>query len=308
MFDRLKTSLAVLLGLAIGLVAAMPLLWWGSRKGAEALWQNISKAAKVVETRQQAMADEALNFEFTLKGWDYTQDKDIFSAMQTERSRLAGAADLEGKVRQLLKLEQLLLLSEKVWIQAGEKPKILQRHEYGRYGRDWEKNKRYLVREQMQLEDSVAEYNQLLSRWPASIALRYGSLKGMIKGFFGEVVDNVKYLVRLSLDWVGYAFRRMAALRGQEKPPEAPRWHRPQAKPDSALLALEVRVKTFPRPVFLAEAPKPEDDYDELQYGNAPLNVADVEVGEEPAVLERRHAPAPFAAPVPTKQLTVTYR
>jgi hypothetical protein len=62
-------------------------------------------------------------------------------------------------------------------------------------------------------------------------------------------------------------------------------------------------------PVFLADAPLPEDEEDELQYTKETgVNYADVNVGEDPAVLENRNAPAPFGAAVPTVQKTVDYR
>ena len=302
MFDRLKTSLSVLLGLALGLLAALPMMWWGSRRGAQSLTNNVVKAAEAVNRRQNGMADQALRLQHALAQWGWTKEKAIFEALQLERSRLAGSASLPERIERLQRLEQVLLLGEKAWERAGGEAKVAAHFDYGRWGREWELDKRYLVREQKHLEDTVVEFNQLLHRWPASVALRYKSITEMFLGFFGDVGQNLKFLVRWGLDWAGYAARRSAALVSQVKPPEPPRWKGLGAK------AAEPYLEPLPRPVFLADAPPPEGEYRELQYGIAPVNVADIEMGEEPAVLERRHAPAPFVAPVPMKQTTVTYR
>ena len=62
------------------------------------------------------------------------------------------------------------------------------------------------------------------------------------------------------------------------------------------------------RPVFLADAPPPEDDYQEVQFTrNVAQNYADVELGEDKAVLENRDAPKPYASVLPQPQKTVVY-
>lgn len=302
MLNGLKTSVAVLIGLLIGLVLAVPLGWYGTRLGADSLVRNVHATLASVESRQQAMADAALELEPRLRGWGARADADIYQALQDERSRLAGEAPLQAKILRVQRLEEVLLRTEKLWQQAGQKPKVARDFHWQEHGRVWEKQKRLLVREQMALVDSVAELDQLLARWPASVLLSYKTFGALINGAFGDVVGNSAFVARLSLDWAGYALRKTAALVGQQDPPEPPKWQRPKAK---ATLAY---IDPMAPPIFLADAPLPEDDYRELQFTRATReDYADVDVGEDKAVLENRNAPHGYIAPVPTAQKTVDY-
>lgn len=304
MLQGLKTSVAVLLGLLLGLAVALPLAWFGTRKGADSLVHNIGLAVAAVERRQQAMADQALAFQPVLLAHRAGVEPDLFEDLQDERSRLAGDASLEGKLLRVQSLEEALLRVERRWAQAGAADARLRRSfEYGEFGRVWERQKRLLVREQMALEDAVDELNLLLARWPASVLLKYRTVGALLRGVFGDVLGNTAFLARLSLDWTGYALRRAAALVGQQDPPEPPKWDRPAVKAEARY------VDPLHTPVFLAGAPLPEDDVNELQFTQEPgVDYADVRLGEDPAVLENRHAPRPFSAPLPTVQKTVDYR
>jgi hypothetical protein len=302
MLNGLKTSVAVLLGLLIGLILAVPLGWFGTRLGADSLVRNVHDTLVAVETRQQAMADAALELEPRLRGWGVRADADIYQALQNERSRLAGEAPLQAKILRVQRLEEVLLRTERIWQQAGQKPRVARDYHWQQHGRIWEKQKRLLVREQMALVDSVAELNQLLAVWPASVLLGYKTFGALINGTFGDVVGNSAFIARLSLDWAGYGMRKAAALVGQQDPPEPPKWQRPKAK---ARLAY---IDPMAPPVFLADAPLPEDDYRELQFTReSPEDYADVDLGEDKAVLENRLAPEGYQAPHATVQKTVVY-
>jgi hypothetical protein len=302
MLQGLKTSVAVLFGLILGLIAAMPLAWYGTRRGADSLTQNVGKSIEAVETRQQQMADQALGLQPLLRQYGIRSEADLFERIQDDRSRLAGDASVPGKLLKVQYLEESLLRTEQRFEQAGEgNARFHKSYAYGDYARTWEKQKRLLVREQKGLEDSVAELNQLLDRFPASVLLRYKTFGALLRGLFGDVLGNSAFILRLSLDWIGYGMRKAAALVGQQDPPEPPKWEKPKAKVEAAYL------EPLHPPVFLAGAPVPEDDVDELQFTRETVNYADVEVGKDPAVLENRHAPRDYEAPRPTVQKTVDY-
>lgn len=303
MLQGLKTSVAVLLGLIIGLIAALPLAWFGTRRGADSLVTNVSKAAAAVEARQQQMADQALKLQPLVKGYGQRIDPDLFEDIQDNRSRLAGDASLEGKLLKVQYLEESLLRTESRFLQTGQRDaRFARSFAFGDYARTWEKQKRLLVREQKHLEDTVDEVNGLLATFPASTLLKYKTFGALLRGVFGDVLGNFAFVVRLGLDWAGYGMRKAAALVGQQDPPEPPKWERPKAKVEAAYL------DPMRPPRFLAGAPVPEDDVDELQFTREGVNYADVEVGKDPAVLENRHAPKEFEATRPTVQKTVDYR
>lgn len=302
MFDGLKTSVAVLLGLVIGALVAMPLAWHGTRLGADSLHHNIERALEQVEGRQQEMADQALQLEELLVSKGDREGSDVFEQVMDTRSKLAGVAPLEEKLAAVQELEQALLLSEKVWEQASAKPRVRSSFYYAEHGRNWEKQKRLLVKEQETLVNSVVELDKLLNRWPASVLLGYKSVGAMINAMLGDVVGNTAYVMRWSLDWVGYWARRAAALRGQQAPPEPPKWERPKG-----VKRIGYMDPIVP-PHFLADAPVPEDDYREVQFTREGTNYADVELGEDKAVLENRHAPEGYKIVLPQPQKTVTYK
>lgn len=302
MFDGLKTSVAVLIGLVIGAILAMPLAWHGTRLGADSLHHNIERALEQVEVRQQEMADQALKLEELLVSKGSRDGSDVFEQVMDTRSKLAGVAPLEEKLAAVQELEQALLLSEKVWEQAGAKPRVRSSFYYGEHGREWEKQKRLLVKEQEALVSSVVELDKLLNTWPASVLLGYKSVGAMINGLLGDVVGNAAFVVRLGLDWVGYAARKAAALTGQQAPPEPPKWERPKAAKRIGYMDPLVP------PHFLADAPMPENDYRELQFTREGTDYADVELGEDKAVLENRHAPEGYKIVLPQPQKTVTYK
>lgn len=304
MLQGLRTSLAVLLGLAIGVLVAVPLAWFGARRGADSLVHNVGHAVAAVEQRQQAMADMALRLQTLLQRFGDPGEKDLFTAVQDGRSLLAGAGDLHGKLRQVQGLEEALLRVEKRWRQLGDgDPRLRRSFAWADFGRTWEKQKRLLVPEQEAVVDSVAEVNALLARWPASMLLRYKTFGALLRGVFGDVLGNTSFIMRLSLDWAGYGMRKAAALVGQQDPPEPPKWDRPKPKAELAYL------DPMRPPLFLADAPLPEDQVDEIQFTQeAPVDYADVDLGEDPAVLENRQPPKPYSSVRPTVQKTVDYR
>jgi len=304
MLNSLKASAAVLLGVLLGFVVAVPMAWYGTRIGADSLRRNVWNTLAAVESRQQQMADQALQVQPLLQRFKAAADPDVFEAIQDERSRLAGEASLGDKLRRVQRLEEVLLRSELLWAKAGQRsPKVRAWEPWSEHGRTWEKQKRLLVREQKDLQDSVDELDTLLARWPVGVLLAHRTFWGLINGLFGDLAGNTAFLARLSLDWLGYSLRRVASLVGQQKPPDPPNWDgRPKGTTDVAYM------DPLPPPVFLADAPLPEDDYTELQFTReSPQNYADVELGEDKAVLENRSAPAGYQAVAPSPQKTVTY-
>lgn len=305
MLRRLKSTAAVLIGLAIGLVAALPLVWVGVRKGGEGLMRTIGKSVHAVEVRQQALADQALELEPLLRAHGYRLNADVFTRVQDRRSRLAGSDRALDKLEAVQRLEEALLRAERVWGQAGAaRPTLRASFDWQEHGRVWEKQKRLLVVEQKQLADSVQELNLLLARWPASVILGHKSFGALLNDFFNDVAGNIAFLTRLSLDWAGYGMRKAAALVGQQAPPEPPKWEKPKARVAAAF------ISPVARPVFYADAPLPEEDVRELQYTreNDAVDYSEVEIGEDKPVLENRDAPEEFKAVVPKPQATVDYR
>lgn len=303
MLSGLKTSAVVLAGLLLGLIIALPLAWLGVRRGADSLVANVERSVATVEARQQAMADQALLLEPLLRQYGVTRDADLFDTVQDQRSHLAGEAALRDKLERVQQLEQALLRIEKLWIQAPrEAPRLLNSEPWREHGRTWELQKRLLVREQMEVVDSVEEANRLLKRWPASFLLSHKSVGAILRAVAGDISGYVTYMVRWGLDWIGYWARRLAALRGQQAPPQPPKWERPKAQ------LVDPYMLAFDRPVFLADAPLPEDDYQELEFSReGQQELADVELGQDKAVLENRNPPDPYHPVLPTPQATVVY-
>jgi hypothetical protein len=125
---------------------------------------------------------------------------------------------------------------------------------------------------------------------------------------FGSLLASLAAELRLRM---GHYFRQAwawvkfgpswawAKIRGKTAP-DAPR-----AMPLPPL-GKDALYHPLPEPFYIAQAPVPEEDYNELQYDRDAPNMADVEVGQQKAVLEN-DSRAPFVAPVPTIQRTVTY-
>jgi len=304
MFNSLKTSVTILLGLLLGLLVAAPLAWYGSRMGADTLQRNVWNALSAVQDRQQAMADQALKLQPLLESLGPVSNEDVFDDIQDQRSRLAGEASLTEKLGRVQRLEEALLRSERMWALAGGRsPHVRGAEPWQDYGRVWERQKRLLVREQKDLQDSVEEFDGLLVRFPVSALLAHRTFMGMINGLLGDAWGNTTFLARLSLDWVGYELRRFAALVGQQKPPDPPAW---AGAPKAAVE--DSYVEALSPLVFLADAPPPEDSYNELQFTReVSQNYADVELGQDKAVLENHDAPGAYTAVLPSPQKTVVY-
>jgi hypothetical protein len=303
MLSGLKTSAVVLAGLLLGFCLAVPLAWMGTRRGADTLAMNVANAVAAVQDRQQAMADEALQLQPLIQRYGVTRDEDLFTKVQAERSRLAGESGLREKLERVQLLEEALLRVERLQVQSGQELRALRdSEEFQAYGRTWEKQKRLLVREQLGLEDSVAELNHLLLRWPASRLLAYQSLSSLAHGLLAELKADAAYRWHWSLGYLGYLWHRVLARVHGQPQPAAPAWAPPA---DTEVVAY---LRPLNRPVFLADAPLPEDDYQEVQFThNVAQNYADVELGEDKAVLENRDAPKPYAPVLPKPQKTVVY-
>jgi len=233
MFDGLKTSVAVLIGLLLGVAVAVPLAWHGSRLGADSLRHNIDRDLASVEQRQQAMADQALSLEELLVKKGYHKDDQVLRAGDgPARSRLAGVAPLEQKLEAVQALEQALLLSEK---------------SLGTRRRGQSRSLELLLgRARPHVGEAEAEPGQragVAGEFRGGAEPAAGHMAGLDPAglqdllgpawsgtSFGDVFGNLSYGARWSLDWLGYAARRLASLRSQEKPPEPPKWERPKGR------------------------------------------------------------------------------
>lgn len=304
MLNSLKTSVTILAGLVLGFLLVVPLSWYGTRVGADALLKNVRNTLSAVENRQQAMADQALRLQPLIAQFGPVPDVDVFKAVEDQRSLLAGASSVEEKLARVQTLEEALLRSEQVAIRAGKKmPGLAAWEPYQENQRIWERQRRMLVREQRDLQDSVAELDALLVRWPVSLLLAHRSVGSLLNGAMGQAWGEVVYRSRICLDWAGYRLRRLAALVGQKTPPDPPVWG------ERKILVSDDTgyINQLAPLIFLADAPLPEDDYNEIQYRTMPENYADVQIGDEKAVLENRNPPAGYSAPVPQPQKTVVY-
>ncbi|HTB22279.1 MAG TPA: hypothetical protein VK914_06200 [bacterium] len=305
MLNSLKTSVSVLLGLVLGCLIVVPTAWYGVRIGADSLRQNVWNRLSAVQDRQQAMADQALKLQPMLQRYGVFDGKDVFKDVENERSLLAGDASLEGKLEHAQRLEEALLRSERVWVQSGKKKaRLASEQPWNDYGRVWERQKRLLVVEESELVDAVDELDGITARWPVSVLLAHKTFAGMTGGILGSASGDAVFLARVGLDWLGYELRRMAALVGQQTPPPPPVWGwKPAVVPSDGGY-----VESLPTPIFLADAPLPEGDYQEIQYSQTvPANYANVELNQDKAVLENSGAPAAFKAPTPKPQTTVVY-
>jgi len=305
MLNTLKTSVTLLLGLLLGCLIALPLVWYGSRLGADSLLTNVWNRLSAVQDRQQAMADQALKLQPMLQRFGVFAGSGVFKDIENERSLLAGDASLGGKLEHVQRLEEALLRSELVWAQAGRgDARLAAWPPFQDYGLVWEQQKRQLVSEEARLSDAVDELDGLIVRWPLSLLLAHQTFAGLTGGMVTDAGGEALFVVRVGLDWVGYGLRRLAALVGQQAPPPPPDWGAMRPVPVDE----PGYVEPLTRLVFLADAPLPEGDYKEIQFTReVAANYADVELGADKAVPENLNPPAPYAAPTPTPRLTVVY-
>lgn len=301
MLDRFKTLLMSLLGLGIGAVLGLMVLWMGTQRAARTLHHNMDVALGTVIERQHSMADLTMDLEKLLPRLGLLSDKQVFKDVEERRARLAGAGAFEDRLILAQDLERSLLLSGRYWQEISSKPQAKVSIAFKQHGILWGKSLRLLVREQIGVEDAVQEYNRSLTSWPGTWVLQHKSFYAMVAGGVSGVWHKTQFMVRLSLDYAGYYFRKTAALVGQQEPPKPPtmEYKAPEAKAKGH--------NAISRPFFLAGAPLPESEYPEIQYNEDDEYRADTDVGEEKPVLEegRLRGPAPK---LPSPQKTVTYK
>jgi hypothetical protein len=302
MFERIKFLASALLGLLIGILVTLPLFWLGVRKNVGALRHRAEVSFVQVERRQQTMADESLRLEKKLADLGWSKRKAGFVKVELLRSRLAGYAEIEDKVEISQDLEAALLEVEKSWEQACKQSSKIAKHpSVVEFGLTWSQLKRYLVDEELDFVDEVHAYNHVLRSWPVPTVVGYRSFGGLARAMLLDLRENKSWMLSQSLAWTRWSLSwAVSKVRGRALP-ERPAMRQPKK------LDLDPLYTTLPEPLYAAKAPRPEEDYSEIQYNRSYLDMADVETGEDKAVLENKYV-QPYAAPVPTIQKTVTYK
>ncbi len=304
MFDKLKTGSSAILGLAIGVLIALPVFWIGVKNWMGALEHGAEADYLPVERRQQVMADEALRFEKLLQklGWknlkDYRAD---FVKVERLRATLAGHADFLDKVEVSQDLERALMNVEKVAQRAAQEDAAIRKNPFVKeFFSNWSRLKRYLVDEQATFMHSVRHYNLKLGTWPISVVISYRSSWALMKSMFQELFAHIGAWLRQGWLWTKYGVLWAVDKVTHKIHPARPAplvVHHPAKDP---------LYHPIPQPFYLAEAPPPEENYREIQYDRDYPNMADIEPGEEAPVYENDYRkPEPVVAP--TVQKTVAY-
>lgn len=303
MFDRLKFSASAITGLALGILLALPLFWIGVKSSVGAMHANAEKAFAEVDRRQQNMADEALRLEVNLKNHKVRAPRADFAKVELLRSRLAGSGDFEDKIEVSQELERALVNIETIYTQTMQNSEKAAGSAYIKeFGLNWGPMKRYLVDEEYRFTDSVKAYNSVLLTMPVPYIIGHKTFGALLSSLVKELRERIGQYFKQALAWIKFVpkyiwakIRKEAVL--PEKPAPLPK------RPFSA----DALYAPLPQPFYIAQAPVPEEDYPELQYDRNAPNMADVEVGQQKAVLDNAAA-EPFAAPVPTIQRTATYK
>jgi hypothetical protein len=302
MIERMRTGVSGLIGLAIGIALALPLFWVGVRRSVGALRHQAYDAFGVVEGREQGMADECLKLEQRLAGLGFRDHKKDFARVELLRSRLAGENDFEEKLELSQHLERAMLNVETAYDQTKEASDLAASNPFVKqFGLDWLLNKRYLVDEERTFSIAVKHYNEVLERWPVPAVIGHKTFSGLLRAMTYEIFTRGFIWLGQGARWLAYGIRWLwATLLGNIAP-------EPPLPLEKAPLAEDALYQPLPQPLYIAEAPVPEEDYPEIQYDRDAPDMADVEVGQEKAVLDNKRPPA-YAAPVPTVQKTATYR
>jgi hypothetical protein len=302
MFDRLKFSASALVGFCLGVALALPLFWIGVKSSVGSLEEATHRAFARVQARQQNMADECLRLEQTLAGLKLKFSRRDFADVELLRSRLAGSGDFEDQIEVSQQLERALVNVETQYkgIMASQ-PRAAADAFCRKFGLDWDPLKRYLVDEEFHFSSAVKEYNRVLHTSPVPWVVGHPSFGACLVALAEEMRLRLGEDLVQGLAWLKY-FPRLgwAKISGAAQLPEPP-------KPlPVAPFAVDALYAPLPEPVYVAEAPLPEEDYPEIQYDRQAPDMADVEKGGEKAVLENATA-KPYAAPIPTIQRTATY-
>lgn len=296
MSQKWSTGFSVILGLAIGLIVAYFGLTTIFARGLSLLHHQAEERLAVAEDQFSGMADECLELRKTLLAMGYTPPAAPFLKVEKSRSDLVGADEFNDKVKAAEALETGLMDVVGVWKKAGQsRKKIGSNFYFQEWGRQWNEQLKFLVKDEGEVIDAVHAYNHLLRRWPVSwIAKGYtlrrmAGVTGLAKAGAKLEEDgraalekNLKKGLTFKVGrlWMGVkpdAKDEGKGKKGKKKPVEK------EAEPAFAELAM---------PDFKAEAPLPEDFYPEIQYRDMPSMLA-IELGEEAPVLERdQHAPA----------------
>jgi hypothetical protein len=304
MFNRLKFSASALLGLALGICLALPLFWIGVKRGVGELRDGAQSAFGAVELRQQNMADEALRLEVSLKNAKVRLPSvEDFAKVELLRSQLAGSGNFEDKIEISQELERALVNVETLFSQTMAKnPKAAASAFCRDFGLNWQPMKRYLVDEEYHFSNAVRAYNSVLASSPVPFVVGHRTFSSLLSALVREARERAGLYLKQALLWAKFAPRWLwAKISNASVMPEKPQPMAPTPYTPDALYA------PLPEPFYIAQAPVPEEDYPELQYDRTAPAMADVEVGQQKAVLENGTV-APYAAPVPTIQRTATYR
>jgi hypothetical protein len=299
MFERVKFFSSAVLGLLLGIVLALPLFWFAVKMNIGSMYRNTQGSFEQVVRRQQAMADTALDLEKRLMKLGYKGKRAAFAHVEIERSKLAGDFELSDRIELTQDLEGALLEAEDAWKLA---PKALAKDPFvHQFGLTWMPMKRYLVSEEDDFGKRVADYNDVLKKWPVAMVIGHRSFAAMAGSLVIALRDQIGAWLRQGLSWIVWACKAAWAKVTGAELPEKPK-ALPMAPPSPDAL-----FSPLPLPAYVAEAPKPEEDYEEIQYSHEMPSMADVPVGGESPVLENQYRPD-YQAPVPKVQRTVIYK
>lgn len=306
MVDRIKTLFSALIGLLIGIAVTLPLFWLGVRKNVGALRHRAEVSFVQVERRQQAMADESLRLQKSLADLGWNKSKSDFAKVELLRSQLAGYAGIEDKIEVSKKLEIALLGTEKVLVKAGKQSKVIAKNPFIHdYELNWVALKRYLVDEEEDFLNQAHGYNHVLQVWPVPTIVGYVSFLDLNRAMLIKARDEKSLLLQQALAWTRWGFNWVYAKVRSAELPSQPEGFPKADKKDLGRVPL---YTSLPEPDYVARAPKPEEDYSEIQYNREYPDMADVETGEKKVVFENKYRKPYVVAPVPTVQKTVTYK
>lgn len=303
---KMKNAAAVILGLLIGAIVAIPAFWMGIKRGLNTMYSQAERDFGTVEERLQTMSDEALALRKTLSQLGWRGDPSPFLDVEEKRSWLHGSFPLPLKMELAEDLERSLLKVEEVWVQAARNREHIRLNPYYRgWGLQWETLKRYLVKEEKLFLLSAKEYSAGLNHW--IFALFYNGKKVDLAALLG------KYRITIEEQDAKGGYKTLAqggtARKSFDLQADIEGMKQGTRDKDGKVIFLEL-----PKPYWLAEAPIPEHDYNEIQYDRdttimSMTNIesqSNVAVDEKP-VYENRHAPEKFQPEKDIRQKKVIY-
>jgi hypothetical protein len=279
MFRKFTLGFNLVVGLALGLVISYFGLNFIFAKGLELLRRDAFEHFAIYEDQAIAMADDSLKLQPLLAGLGWRGSSPVFADIEKSRARMAGALDFTEIVRGGEDLEKALMDSARLWKEVGAKDKKISANFYWQeWGRQWNDQVRYLVKAEGEAGQGIDQYNRFLARWPVSLIAKGFTVKQALPKPTPQV-ERIRKGFALSLGrfWFGVRPVPVKESAGGGSSPDS---HPKAAEPAVHYEALMV-------PQFVARAPLPEEDYDEVQYREDMPSMVPLSKGEEPPLLDR---------------------